>query len=197
MSSLSACNWQDEQTIIDSLFSNYSNLEEYSLRKAVCTGGAYPLTASGTTQDDLYEHIIAALSGQVIKRIRSLTEKNYDSVYEISLTWWNSTPKTVSQEGKLIMFNKASEEINYFIEKLMKLDETKKILTFTDNRISGIWVVVDEADIDLELKYSDILFSVFDKYPLFECDFMVFGKDEIDFAPVPKDTVVAYSKEEV
>ena len=93
------------------------------------------------------------------------------------------------------MSKKISEELAYFIE-LLKIDETLEIITSSQNGCQGVWVIVDEADINLEIKYSSLYLTLLEKYPDYICDFMVFGKDEIKDLSFPIDAFVVYHHEE-
>ncbi|HHW08229.1 MAG TPA: hypothetical protein GXX34_12000 [Clostridia bacterium] len=75
------------------------------------------------------------------------------------------------------------------------IEETSSIIVFRSGDHYGVWVVTEgELDVELQLKYSDIFFSVVDEFPEFVCDFMVFTRDEFNNFPAPKDIKIVYKR---
>jgi len=92
------------------------------------------------------------------------------------------------------LLNTFPEEIKSFVRRLVKEKETQKVYVFKRYDITYVWVVVDKAEIDLERKYSGIFFSMLEKYPSLNCDFLVFGRNEIEHVVIPENAVVVHSK---
>ncbi|SHK16186.1 hypothetical protein [Paramaledivibacter caminithermalis] len=86
--------------------------------------------------------------------------------------------------------NKLSNWQKELVDNLKQQKETLNIYIFNNKIMDNIWVTVEEPTTELILKYSEIYMKFLEKNIDIICDFMVFGKDEVDKQKLPKDTVV-------
>ncbi|AQS58000.1 hypothetical protein [Desulforamulus ferrireducens] len=175
--------------------SNIPDAQEYILQKLNSRNRVgLPLSSSGIDFSDTIstDNMIPAEIIQLMQRI--IKESISEALSSISTSWTNPSLAPLEQGRLVDMGLNLSREAEYFIRKLQNVD-TKRILVFDNNGIINIWAIVQYADIDLEMKYSELLLETMEVFPNTDLEFMVFDEEEICKIPIPKEAKTIFAKE--
>lgn len=76
------------------------------------------------------------------------------------------------------------------IQKLCSKKGIIKFCIFKKDEIDSFWVIAKEVSTEFVLECSKEYCDILNKYPDINCDFMVYGKDEICGGMLPPDAIV-------
>lgn len=82
--------------------------------------------------------------------------------------------------------------VDSLIDGLKNVEGIQAVFVFFDHDIPSVWVVLTEADVELEERCVTVFIEILRNYPNFCCDFSMYHPDEFSIDLIPSDLDYVY-----